>query len=796
MNSIVSSSRSASTWSAPKPLRAAPCRSGRAPGGRRCRGCARRAPASIARGSTTRSKSHMEEHVAEGLELGDGEALAAPRAARAPRDAGQLGRPVRARSSARSMRRSQPFARASARASSGSSAPSARRGAEPLALARRALERPGQLGERAAARPPRDVLAARSARAPRARTGSPRAAGRRRSPPRARATSRRRGPRARGVEEVAVALERVGPHEPALGDRLVERAALVVREERRLDAAGAGTSPPRGRGRRRRRSGASAPLEVEHRDAAGLARPVRGAPSRARARATTASARRLAGERRPAVQVVAPTLSTPRARAGRARRRRRSAATRGRTPPGASSRRASRTASVGVAASRTRSSGGERMAEQLHRLLLDPRRIGDRAAAQPSLDEVGAAAREPREARAEEARRDAGASRRARRSGAGRGARGRTASGRAGRCPRSRTGSRARRTTVSSGAAARARRYGQTTAISSARRPGAEQVEDLLADELERAARAGRLEEANRPVERRRIGRRPGREERPLEMRERAAPAPQSAGRQLVDPPVREPASGPSAVRASEAKTGRPGSYGSDTVTSARPESASSERPLGAGEVLEPVGEDRAPVPRVELGARRSSAAWRRSSSAVPEAEPVELLAVARVEPGERPVEVARVEQRGLARPRSPCRASPRSRGSAPTPRARSATAAADDAARAAAAAARADRGRRVSPPANAIDGGRGRRTSRSSRRRAPGARSRSSRSIRSASARFGTTRNGIAVERCAIPVEEQRDLAGVRRAHDEGEPHPRGFYGRPRPLLPGGRGRAETCGC
>ena len=81
-----------------------------------------------------------------------------------------------------------------------------------------------------------------------------------------------------------------------------------------------------------------------------------------------------------------------------------------------------------------------------------------------------------------------------------------------------------------------------------------------------------------------------------------------------------------SAVRRSDANAGRPGSYGSETVTSARPASASSSAHSRGGQVLEAVGEDRLAVPGVEVarqpldrvraGAARDRRARARSSSA------------------------------------------------------------------------------------------------------------------------------------------------------------------------------------
>ena len=106
--------------------------------------------------------------------------------------------------------------------------------------------------------------------------------------------------------------------------------------------------------------------------------------------------------------------------------------------------------------------------------------------------------------------------------------------------------------------------------------PRRSQLAHLFGDELERAAGAGRLEEADRPVELGRVTAAVRLEEMPLEVRERGGavldrPWPGSSS---IAPPASEARS--SCVRRSDAKAARPGSYGSDTVTSARAESASS----------------------------------------------------------------------------------------------------------------------------------------------------------------------------------------------------------------------------
>jgi hypothetical protein len=87
-------------------------------------------------------------------------------------------------------------------------------------------------------------------------------------------------------------------------------------------------------------------------------------------------------------------------------------------------------------------------------------------------------------------------------------------------------------------------------------------------------------------------------------------------------------------VRSSAAKAGRPGSYGSETVTSVRPARASSRRHWPTVPGFEFAGDAIGCVPPAQVG--------------VPEPEPVELGSIRAVELGEVAVEVVRVEQTGL----------------------------------------------------------------------------------------------------------------------------------------------------
>ena len=168
------------------------------------------------------------------------------------------------------------------------------------------------------------------------------------------------------------------------------------------------------------------------------------------------------------------------------------------------------------------------------------------------------------------------------------------------------------------------------------------ELPDRLRDELERPAGAGALEEADDAVERRPLRRSVG-EEVTLEVRQRGVAVLAGAGRKLLDPARGE--RGEILLRLPQRGEGRSAGlvrhrHGHLGAGRERLEQA----PLGAGEVLEAVREDRPPVPGVEVGAQpldRTAA----KQVAVPEPEPVELLAVGGVEERQVAVELLRVEQ-------------------------------------------------------------------------------------------------------------------------------------------------------
>ena len=238
-------------------------------------------------------------------------------------------------------------------------------------------------------------------------------------------------------------------------------------------------------------------------------------------------------------------------------------------------------------------------------------------------------------------------------------------------------------------------------------RAAADELEDLLAHELEHAARTRCLEEAHRSLEGR-SGRVTVDEQPPLEMRERGPHVAIGCGGELLDAPrgllgqrLRRPLErgereAPGLVRERDGDVGA----GREPFD---------ERPLRRGEILESVGVHGTAVPRVEI-AGHAVGGVAPLAIAVPAPEPFQLRAV-------RTEQVGELWHRGLPARRAPTRAprawppaSPRSPRSAMCP------------ARYASAAARAGRPR-------APHGGRrcrgrcrrtGRRTCPQSRRRAP----------------------------------------------------------------------------
>ncbi len=71
------------------------------------------------------------------------------------------------------------------------------------------------------------------------------------------------------------------------------------------------------------------------------------------------------------------------------------------------------------------------------------------------------------------------------------------------------------------------------------------------------------------------------------------------------------------------------------------------QRPLRAGQILEPVREHRLAVPRLEIGLQALGCAAALAVP-IPEADPVELRAIGRIEPLEVAVELLRVDEAGL----------------------------------------------------------------------------------------------------------------------------------------------------
>ena len=174
------------------------------------------------------------------------------------------------------------------------------------------------------------------------------------------------------------------------------------------------------------------------------------------------------------------------------------------------------------------------------------------------------------------------------------------------------------------------------------RHPAAGEREHLLPDQLQRSAAAGAFEEPDRAVQRRRPTR-VVREQRALEMGERRGSERGVARRQLLDPSRSE--SGEILGRSAQRGERRPGRLVGERDRYLRARSKRlEERPLRAGEILEAVGEDRLAVPRVEVGLQALDRVAA-EQAAVPPLEPVELGAVAGVEPAELTLDRLRSEQ-------------------------------------------------------------------------------------------------------------------------------------------------------
>ncbi len=174
------------------------------------------------------------------------------------------------------------------------------------------------------------------------------------------------------------------------------------------------------------------------------------------------------------------------------------------------------------------------------------------------------------------------------------------------------------------------------------RRAGAEELEDLVGDQLERRAGAGAFEQADRALGRRRRRRRIL-EQGALEVGERRVRVVGIARRQLLDPPGCEPRQ--VGGRTLERREREPPGLVLQRHGDVRPPCERLEQaPLRAAQVLEAVGVDRTAVPGCEL-VRDPARGVAAPKVAVPETEPVELLAIAPVELGEVAVDVRRLQQ-------------------------------------------------------------------------------------------------------------------------------------------------------
>ena len=492
-----------------------------------------------------------------------------------------------------------------------------------LALRRRLLDRPGEMRERA--------LRRRTPHVVRVEAGARFVPERARLPRRALVGGRLadeveplRRPRAGGVEEVALARDRVGPLQARLAGE-VELAAGFVVEERR-----GGRTPGQAALLQTEHeddlvAAAARPHQVDHVDAAGLLRA--GEPDLgALERGDDVLAGELASERRPRVELVGQ-LERGLVRAQVERRllarRRRVEAVRG----AEHERREDADGLDGRGGGPQRLERRQRLAAQLRDDLLDALVPRDRAPAQPPFEVVGMRTGDPGVRRAEEAEELAPSAavpvvveqpeqRLAER---------RSVEPEA---PFDRVGD-AERAECGLDRAPVALQRGDDERDLLGRGAGAEQREQLLGHELERASRAGALEEAHRTLERRRVRVRLG-EERPLEVRERRPRERVVGRRQLLDPAAgerRQVVGGAAEAREDRA----PGLVRERDGHVGAARERLEQAPLGRGQVLEAVGEDGRAAPGLQL-ARHPLGRAPLLQLAVGEAEPLELGAVAGVE--------------------------------------------------------------------------------------------------------------------------------------------------------------------
>ena len=190
------------------------------------------------------------------------------------------------------------------------------------------------------------------------------------------------------------------------------------------------------------------------------------------------------------------------------------------------------------------------------------------------------------------------------------------------------------------------------------------------------------------------------------------------------------------------------------------------QAPLRAGEILEAVGEDGAPVPGVELAGDALDRAAPQEAP-IPEAERVELLAVGGVQPRHVAVELLRIEQPGVELGERG------TEGLGEAGEARGATESVERGHGAADDEVALGRRRHRTPVATGsresleeiVEGADGPREE----RRPPSQQvTLDAVDVRS----VGHDQDWIAVEHLQVTIEEQRDLAGIRRPDDQRESH------------------------
>src|SRR5207247_8152634 len=497
-------------------------------------------------------------------------------------------------------------------------------GAGSLALGRRGLDPPRELRQWTALRPASDVVGVEEGAGlvpERARLAGRAVVGCRF----AHEVEPARRPRARRLEEVALARDRFRSGQPRAARRLLDRAALLVREERRALLAAREAALLEAEDEHDLGSARSRAQEVGDSDAARLV--AAGEPERGPVEdAVELFAGERAAEVDPRLQLVEQVVHGP--MSAQVEDRVRADGRRLEPVCGANHRADERPNGyerLGLRAERIEHP--QRLPAQLERLFDDPPRLADSPSAQPTLQVVDVGAGQPGERGTQEAVQvvppavePLEAQQREQRLAERRLADPDPALDRVRHAERREGG-------LELGALPLDARADEEDLLGL--RAASDQLEHLVGDELERSARARTFEEADRSLELR-CDRRPVGEEVALEVSELGRRDVAVSRRQLLDAPRRERAQilGRARQRFERRPVRLVRKRDRDLGAAGK---RLEQRPLCAGQVLEAVREDRPIAPGLELAGDEVSRVAP-LQVAVPEAELLELSAIRGVE--------------------------------------------------------------------------------------------------------------------------------------------------------------------